>query len=111
MGLVAATGHPLAPMAVLLELAGLTVLLSGGAVWATVRTGSAASATGLVVAAVLAKLLLIDRVVPEGAGQALPALLAGVWLTALALRALGPGGRSGARLGHGAGAHFGPGEA
>lgn len=76
---------------VLLELAGLTALLSGAAVWATVRSGSAAPATGLVVAAVLAKLLLIDRVLPEGAGQALPELLVGALLTARALKGLGPG--------------------
>ncbi|WP_197349697.1 hypothetical protein [Streptomyces bathyalis] len=81
--------------AALLELAGLTVLLAGGAVWATVRSGSAAPATGLVVAAVLAKLLLVDRVVPEGAGQGVPALLAGSVLILLALRSLGDAGRSG----------------
>lgn len=89
--LVAATGRALDVAAALWELAGLTALLGGAAVWATVRSGSAAPATGLVVAAVLAKLLLVDRVVPEGAGQALPALFAGAWLTVLALRALGAG--------------------
>ncbi|MEU9621688.1 MULTISPECIES: hypothetical protein [unclassified Streptomyces] len=111
VGLVAATGRRPGPVATLLELAGLTALLAGAAVWATVRTGAAAPATGLIVAAVLAKLLLIDRVVPEGAVQAVPALLAGAWLMALALRALGPCGRSRARLGRGADAHFGPREA
>ncbi|MFF4694218.1 hypothetical protein [Streptomyces chattanoogensis] len=106
-----ATGHRLDLAVTLAELAGLTVLLGGCAVWATVRFGSAAPATGLVVATVLAKLLLIDRVVPEGAAQALPALLAGGWLTVLALRALQPGGRQGARLGRGTSPGFGPGEA
>ncbi|MGW2562001.1 hypothetical protein ACWCXB_22660 [Streptomyces sp. NPDC001514] len=91
--LVTAAGHTINPVATLLELAGLTVLLSGGAVWATVRSGSASPATGLVVAAVLAKLLLVDRVVPAGPAQALPALVVGAWLTALALRSLGPGGQ------------------
>lgn len=81
--------------AVLLELAGLTVLLTGAAVWATARSGSATPATGLVVAAVLAKLLLVDRVVPEGAGRGVPALLAGSVLTVLALRALGDAARAG----------------
>lgn len=90
--LLSVTGDdPLDPGAVLLELAGLTVLLSGAAVWATVRSGSPAPATGLVVAAVLAKLLLFDRVLPEGAGQALPELLVGTLLTARALKALEPG--------------------
>ncbi|MFF9345841.1 hypothetical protein [Streptomyces sp. NPDC014734] len=110
VALVAATGHRPGPVATLLELSGLTMLLSGAALWATVRTGSAAPATGLIVAAVLAKLLLIDRVVPEGAAQAVPALLAGGWLLLLALRALRPSGRPGARLGHGD-AHLGPREA
>ncbi|MFF2330193.1 MULTISPECIES: hypothetical protein [unclassified Streptomyces] len=110
-GLVAATGHRPGPVVTLLELAGLTAFLSGAAVWSAVRTGSAAPSAGLVVAVVLAKLLLIDQVVPEGVGQAIPALLAGAWLTALALRALGPAGRPGARLGSGAGAHVGPREA
>lgn len=87
--------HSVAPGTVLLELAGLTALLSGAAVWATVRSGSAAPATGLVVAAVLAKLLLIDRVLPEGTAQALPELLVGVLLTARALRALESGARFG----------------
>ncbi|MFG2209674.1 hypothetical protein [Streptomyces sp. NPDC048638] len=109
-GALAATGHRLDPATTFAELAGLTALLGGCAVWATVRSGSAATATGLVVATVLAKLLLIDRVVAEGAAQAVPALLAGGWLTALALRALRPGGHYGARLGHG-GSGFGPGEA
>ena len=106
VGLVAATGRRPGPTTTLLELSGLTVLLSGAAVWATVRTGSAASATGLVVAVVLARLLLIDRVVPEGAAQAVPALLVGGRLISLALRALRPGARSGARLGRGD-AHLG----
>ncbi|MET9431094.1 MULTISPECIES: hypothetical protein [unclassified Streptomyces] len=105
--LLATTGRDLAPVPTLLELVGLTALLSGAAVWATVRTGSAAPATGLVVAAVLAKLLLVDRVVPDGAAQAVPALLAGAWLTALALRALGPGGHTGARLRPTTGPHLG----
>ncbi|MFJ4825647.1 hypothetical protein ACIP5L_20485 [Streptomyces bacillaris] len=78
------------PGALLLELAGLTALLSGGAVWATIRSGSAAPAAGLVTALVLTKLLLLDRVVP-GTVQALPALLAGGLLTARALRALDRG--------------------
>ncbi|MEU9115107.1 hypothetical protein AB0D04_25795 [Streptomyces sp. NPDC048483] len=108
---LAATGHRLDLAVTVVELAGLTVLLGGCAVWATVRFGSAAAATGLVVALVLAKLLLIDRVVPEGAAQAVPALLAGGWLTTLALRALQPGGRQGTRLGHDSGPRFGPGEA
>ncbi|MFJ9847974.1 hypothetical protein [Streptomyces sp. NPDC101150] len=110
-GALAATGHHLDPAVTLVEPAGLTVLLGGCAVWATVRSGSAAPATGLVVAMVLAKLLLVDRVVPEGAAQAVPALLAGGWLTALALRALRPGGSQGARLGRASGPGFGPGEA
>ncbi|MFE0253647.1 hypothetical protein [Streptomyces sp. NPDC059010] len=94
--LLSVTGDDsLDPGSVLLELAGLTVLLSGAAVWATVRSGSPAPATGLVVAAVLAKLLLFDRVLPEGAGQALPELLLGALLTARALRALEPGARLG----------------
>ncbi|SCK48505.1 hypothetical protein [Streptomyces sp. WMMB 322] len=95
VALVRAGSHSLNLGAALLELTGLTVLLAGGAVWATVRSGSAATATGLIVAAVLAKLLLIDRVVPEGAGQGVPALLAGSVLIVLALRALGDAGRSG----------------
>ncbi|MDC0772902.1 hypothetical protein [Streptomyces sp. HD] len=94
--LLSVTGDDsLDPGAVLLELAGLTVLLSGAAVWATVRSGSPAPATGLVVAAVLAKLLLLDRVLPEGAGQALPELLVGALLTARALKVLEPGARLG----------------
>ncbi|MFB7912973.1 hypothetical protein [Streptomyces sp. NPDC056061] len=91
VALVAATGHHPGPLTTLLELSGLTTLLSGAAIWATVRTGSAAPAAGLIVAAVLAKLLLVDRVVPEGTAQAVPALLAGGWLLSLALRALRPG--------------------
>ncbi|GHH40765.1 hypothetical protein [Streptomyces candidus] len=78
------------PLVLLWELTGLTSLLSGGAVWATARSGSAAPAAGLVTALVLAKLLLLDRVV-SGAAQALPALLAGILLTVRALRALDPG--------------------
>ncbi|MFF4605289.1 hypothetical protein ACFY12_21465 [Streptomyces sp. NPDC001339] len=108
---VAVTGRLLNPVAVLWELVGLTVLLVGGAVWATVQSRSSGPATGLVVAVVLAKLLLVDPLVPEGAVQALPALLAGTWLTALALRTLGPGGRPAARLGRVARSHFGAGEA
>lgn len=91
---VRAAEHSLDVGAALLELAGLTVLLAGGAVWATVRSGSPAPATGFVVAAVLAKLLLVDRVVPEGAGQAVPALLAGSVLILLALRAVDGAGRA-----------------
>ncbi|MEV8395956.1 MULTISPECIES: hypothetical protein [unclassified Streptomyces] len=97
------------PAAVLLELAGLTVLLSGGAVWATVRFGSAAPATGLVVAAVLAKLLLVDRIVPDGTAGALLALPAGALLTVRALRALEPG-RAGARLDRGTAPYTSDGE-
>lgn len=109
--LLVATGEPVQPAPVLPELGGLSVLLSGAAVWATARSGSAAPATGLVVAAVFAKLLLVDRIVPEGPGQALPALLAGAYLTALALRSLGPSGHPGERLGRSAGPHFGMEEA
>ncbi|WP_202510563.1 hypothetical protein [Streptomyces sp. SID5643] len=104
VALVAATGHHVDLWSTLLQLAGLTALLSGGAVWMTVRSGSAAPATGLVVATVMAKLLLVDRAVPEGASQALPALLGGALLTALALRDLAPGGpavRDGVVLGRG----------
>ncbi|MCX4970329.1 hypothetical protein OHA98_37335 [Streptomyces sp. NBC_00654] len=107
---VTAAGQPLDLPGTLLNLAGLTVLLSGGAVWATVRSGSAAPATGLVVAVVLAKLLLVDRVVADGAGQALPALLIGGCLTAASLRTLGSGGRAGAGL-RPIGAHSGDKEA
>ncbi|GAA3492351.1 hypothetical protein [Streptomyces cremeus] len=78
------------PLVLLWELAGTTALLCGGAVLAAVRSGSAAPATGLVLALVLAKLLLFDRVVPATA-QALPALVVGVLLTAGALRALDSG--------------------
>ncbi|MFI7408982.1 hypothetical protein ACIBU0_09980 [Streptomyces sp. NPDC049627] len=94
-------GHSVDTGTVLLELAGLTVLLSGAAVWATARSGSAAPATGLVVAAVLAKLLLIDHVLPDGTGRALPELVVGALLTARALKALEPG----ARLGRGSDAY------
>ncbi|MFI9625604.1 hypothetical protein [Streptomyces sp. NPDC052042] len=110
VGLVATTGHRPDPLTTLLELSGLTVFLSGAAVWATVRTGSAAPASGLVIAAVLAKLLLVDRVLPEGAAQGVPALVIGGYLFSLALRALRPGARAGARLGYGD-AHLGPREA
>ncbi|MFF9398830.1 hypothetical protein ACF1FX_02065 [Streptomyces sp. NPDC014646] len=110
VGLVAASGRQPGPLTTLLELSGLSVLLSGAAVWATARARSAAPATGLIVAVVLAKLLLVDRVVPEGVAQAVPALLIGGHLFSLALRALRPGARSGARLGHGD-AHLGPREA
>ncbi|MGW4561587.1 hypothetical protein ACWEN3_03965 [Streptomyces sp. NPDC004561] len=122
--LVAATGHELDVWSMLLKLAGFTALLSGGAVWVTVRTRSAAPATGLVVATAMAKLLLVDRVVPDGAGQAVPALVAGIWLIALALRDLAPGGRAvrdgsvlgrrpkaGTRAGHSAGELVGAEEA
>ncbi|MFE0797709.1 hypothetical protein [Streptomyces mutabilis] len=111
VALLTATGEPLEPGAALLELAGLGVLLGGAAVWATVRSGATAPAGGLVAAGVLAKLLLVDPVVPEGAGRALPALLAGGWLTVRALRSLGPGGPAGVRLGRGGGMYPGPGEA
>ncbi|UQA92604.1 hypothetical protein [Streptomyces halobius] len=78
VGLLTAAGHPLDPAATLAELAGRTVPRGGCAVWATVRFGSTAPATGMVVAGVLAKWLLIDRVVcRRGPGQALPALLSG----------------------------------
>ncbi|MGW1145065.1 hypothetical protein ACWD6I_08375 [Streptomyces sp. NPDC002454] len=91
---VAAEGHAREPGAVLLELTGFTVLLGGAAVWTTVRSGSPAPATGLVVAIVGVKLLLVDRVVPAGAGRTVPALLVGTGLMVLALRDLAPGGRT-----------------
>ncbi|MEU8568897.1 hypothetical protein AB0C51_11130 [Streptomyces pathocidini] len=99
VGLLAASGHVVSPAVTLPELAGLTALLGGCAAWATAAIGSAAAASTLVVAACLAKLLLVDRMVPEGFAQALPALVLGAWLTALALRALADGGRLGARPG------------
>ncbi|GAA3137933.1 hypothetical protein GCM10010466_31050 [Planomonospora alba] len=108
---VTLTGRFSDPATVFLEMAGLAVLLSGGAMLATARFASAAPATGLVVAAVLAKLLLLDRVVPAGLAQALPASATGIWLAALALREFGRHGRAGDRLGRGTGPHHGIGEA
>ncbi|MDI3388688.1 hypothetical protein QIS99_21125 [Streptomyces sp. B-S-A8] len=108
VNLPAAGDLPLDAATALVELAGLTVLLSGCAVWATVRTGSAAPAAGLVSAAVLAKLLLVDRVVPAGLVQAVPALLVGAVLTALALRGLGPDGRPDPNRRTGPGQHNAP---
>ncbi|MEV7441336.1 hypothetical protein ACFWA6_19215 [Streptomyces sp. NPDC060020] len=93
-------GLPLDPggPVMLLQLLGLTALLSGSAVYVTVRSGSAAPATGLVVAAVLAKLLLVDRVLPEGLTQALPALLGGAVLAGMALRTVTPPNEAGPLL-------------
>ncbi|MEU1055437.1 hypothetical protein ABZ397_23190 [Streptomyces sp. NPDC005876] len=110
VALLTATGEPLEPGPTLLELAGLGVLLGGAAVWATLRSGATAPAAGLVAAGVLGKLLIVDRVVPGAAGQAVPALLAGGWLTVSGLRALRPGGTSGIRLGRDGGAYAGTGE-
>ncbi|OUC99540.1 hypothetical protein [Streptomyces swartbergensis] len=87
--------RPFATAALLAELAGLTALLTGCAVWATVRAGSAGAGAGLVTAVCLAKLLLIDRIAPHGAPQGLPASMTGLALTALTLQALGDAERSG----------------
>jgi hypothetical protein len=84
------------PALLLPELVGLTTLLSGLAVWATARTGSATPAAGLVLAAVLIKLLLLDQLAPGGLATALPELLAGALLLALARKHL-------SRLPHSAG--------
>ncbi|MFF6913779.1 hypothetical protein [Streptomyces sp. NPDC012466] len=90
-----ATDRPLGIAVLLTELAGLTVLLTGCAVWATVRAGSAGAGAGLIAAVCLAKLLLVDRIAPHGAPQGLPASMTGIALTALALQTLGDAERSG----------------
>ncbi|MFF9130361.1 hypothetical protein [Streptomyces sp. NPDC014806] len=100
VGVLTAAGRDIHPGAVLTELAGLTALLTGCAVWGTARSGSAGTGTALVVAVCLAKLLLVDRVAPEGPPQGVPALLAGAALTALALRTLADAERSGALTHH-----------
>ncbi|MEV0982236.1 hypothetical protein [Streptomyces sp. NPDC049915] len=100
VGLLTATGRDIRPATTLTELAGLTALLTGCAVWGTARRGSAGAGTALVIAVCLAKLLLLDRVAPQGAPQGVPALAAGAVLTALALRTLADGDRSGALTPH-----------
>lgn len=100
VGVLTAAGRAIHPATVLTELAGLTALLTGCAVWGTARRGSAGTGTALVVAVCLAKLLLVDRVAPEGPPQGVPALLAGALLTALALRTLADGDRPGALTPH-----------
>ncbi|WP_431034437.1 hypothetical protein ACQYWQ_12185 [Streptomyces sp. P6-2-1] len=71
------------PVLLLPELAGLTTLLCGLAVWATARAGSATPAAGLVLSAVLVKVLLLDQLAPRGLATALPEFLAGALLLAL----------------------------
>ncbi|MGY1578118.1 hypothetical protein [Streptomyces sp. MN13] len=95
VGALTAADRGIRPAAVLVELAGLTVLLTGCALWATARAGSSGAGAGLVTAVCLAKLLLLDRVAPHGAPQGVTAALAGVALTARALRLLTDAERSG----------------